>query len=151
MSVRKRLSPFPSANDIELAHEGKRVLRELLKNNAPCYSVEVLSSDGESNVIQLPAIAFSLLAEALHEISNGSSVKVMPQQPELTTQEAGDALNVSRPFLIKLLESGQIPFHRVGTHRRIKHKDIIDLRLTAIIKNKKPIDMKNYENKKRLK
>lgn len=131
MSVRKSPSLFPSANDIELAHEGKRVLRELLKNNAPCYSVKVLSSDGESNVIQVPAIAFSLLAETLHEISNGSSVKVMPQQPELTTQEAADALNVSRPFLIKLLESGQIPFHRVGTHRRIKHKDIIEFTLNG--------------------
>ena len=127
MSVRKSPSPFPSANDIELAHEGKWILRELLKNNAPCYSVEVLSSDGESNVIQLPAIDFSLLAEALHEISNGSSA----QQPELTTQEAADALNVSRPFLIKLLESGQIPFHRVGAHRRIKHKDIIEFTLNG--------------------
>lgn len=131
MSVRKSSSPFPSANDIELAHEGKRVLRELLNNNAPCYSVEVLSSDGESNVIQLPAIAISLLAEALNEISHGNAVKVKPQQLELTTQGAADALNVSRPFLIKLLESGQIPFHRVGTHRRIKHKDIIEFTLNG--------------------
>lgn len=149
MSTHKNVNSPPSASDIELAHEGKQVLRELLSDNPSSYSIKVIRNDAESKVIQLPAIAISLLADALNEISNGSSAKVIPQQPELTTQEAADALNVSRPFLIKLLESGHIPFHRVGTHRRIKHKDIIEFTLNG--DNKKPIDMKNYEDKKRLK
>ena len=126
MSTHKNVNTPPSANDIELAHKGKQVLRKLLSDNASSYSIELINSDGEPKVIQMPAVAISLLADALNEMSNGSSVKVIPQQPELTTQEAADALNVSRPFLIKLLESGQIPFHQVGTHRRIKHKDIIE-------------------------
>lgn len=50
----------------------------------------------------------------------------MAHQSELTTQEVAGTLNVSRPFLVKLLKEVDIPFHKVGTHRRIKHKDIID-------------------------
>jgi excisionase family DNA binding protein len=58
-------------------------------------------------------------------MSQGSGVSIIPIQAELTTQEVADLLNVSRLFVIKLLESGEIPYHKVGTHRRIHFKDAI--------------------------
>jgi excisionase family DNA binding protein len=75
--------------------------------------------------IELPKAASKVLLEALAEIAKGNGVAVVPVKPELSTQEAADLLNVSRPHLIKLLERGDIPFHRLGSHRRVRLEDAL--------------------------
>jgi excisionase family DNA binding protein len=74
--------------------------------------------------IVIPQTAFSLLSDILSNMADGKSVSVIPIETEITTQQAADILHVSRPFIVKLLETGEIPFFKTGTHRRILLKDI---------------------------
>ena len=83
----------------------------------------LVDPDGER--IPVPASVHQLLATVVHELARGNAVTITPVHAELTTQQAADLINVSRPFLIHLLESGAIPFHRVGTHRRVRLQDVM--------------------------
>jgi len=75
--------------------------------------------------IQVPPEVVEVLMQALNAAAKGSKVTVIEQEEDLTTVQAARQLNVSRPFLIKLLEEGKIPFHKVGTHRRVKSGDLL--------------------------
>ena len=99
--------------------------------------VRVVEDDGAELVV--PRGAVELLARILAHMANGHSVSVVPERAELSTQPAADLLNVSRPYLIGLLESGEIEFRKVGTHRRVqagsllayKHRDDMRRRAAA--------------------
>jgi excisionase family DNA binding protein len=80
---------------------------------------------GRGETVTIPKAAFRLFVAILTEMANGNAVRIIPHQAELTTQEAAELLNVSRPYLVRLLDDKRIPFHRVGTHRRILFKDVM--------------------------
>ena len=84
---------------------------------------KLITPSGET--IELPHSVFGVLARVVREMARGNAVKVMPIHAELTTQEAAELLNVSRPFLISLLEKGEIAYRKVGTHRRIRLEDLL--------------------------
>jgi excisionase family DNA binding protein len=73
----------------------------------------------------LPRQALALLRDLLSEMAQGNAVTIVPTHAELTTQEAANILNVSRPYLIKLLEEGEIAHHKVNKHRRIRFDDLM--------------------------
>ncbi|MCB9786938.1 MAG: helix-turn-helix domain-containing protein [Deltaproteobacteria bacterium] len=75
--------------------------------------------------ISLPREALELFVEVLGQMANGNAVTVVPVHAELTTHQAAEILNVSRPFLIGLLDAGKMPFRMVGTHRRIRFTDLM--------------------------
>jgi excisionase family DNA binding protein len=74
--------------------------------------------------IRIPKSALKLLARILKEISLGNPISIVPIATELTTQSAAEFLGCSRPHIVKLLEDGEIPFTKVGRHRRIKYEDV---------------------------
>jgi len=83
------------------------------------------SADG-AQVIELPEPLFDMLRQVADALSNGKGVTVAPQESKLTTQSAADFLGMSRPTLVKLLESGEVPFELVGRHRRVTLRDLVE-------------------------
>jgi excisionase family DNA binding protein len=86
----------------------------------------LVSRDGEA--IELPDGIQSLLVTIVENLRAGNGVSVIPLHAELTTVQAAELLNVSRPYLIKQIEAGEIPHHMVGTHRRLKLVDVLSYR-----------------------
>ena len=111
-------------SDEELALRAARRIGEFLTTHPGAGPVTIQGELAGDDALVVPREAAVLLAKILGFLANGEGVNVMPDSAELTTQQAAEFLNVSRPYLIKLLESGQIPFRLVGTHRRIKFRDL---------------------------
>jgi excisionase family DNA binding protein len=85
----------------------------------------VVTDSEQMEPIELPAGAVSLLMEILEAMAAGRGVTIIPENAELSTVQAAEVLNVSRPFLIKLLEDGAIPHRKVGKHRRVRMEDVM--------------------------
>ena len=115
----------PTGEMSALAADASRRLFRLIGANARETYVVVRFESAPDEPVVLPAAAVRLLGALLTELAKGNAVTLMPHHAELTTQEAADLLNVSRPFLVSLLESGQLPFHKVGTHRRVRFSDLM--------------------------
>lgn len=115
----------PTAADALLARESaRRLATELAKANG-AVQLRVGEPNGMSEPVTIPTAAFRLLVTILAEMASGHAVRLIPHHAELTTQEAAELLNVSRPYVVRLLDEGHMPSHRVGTHRRVLFKDVI--------------------------
>jgi excisionase family DNA binding protein len=84
------------------------------------------SPDGQE--LELPTSIYKVLVAAVAAMAQGNAVSIVPVHHELTTQQAADLLNVSRPHLVKLLDSGEIPHHMTGSHRRVVFEDLMRYR-----------------------
>lgn len=115
---------LPSKEDVILAQETSRKLAAYMQPQQ-VLNLKIQDQEGNEESIGLPPAAVRLLLDMLEQMANGNAISLLPIHAELTTNQAADLLNVSRPYLIKLLEKGDIPFHRVGSHRRVKAKDIL--------------------------
>jgi excisionase family DNA binding protein len=111
-------------HDEELALRAARRIGEYLTTHPGTDPVTIQGELAGDDALVVPREAAVLLAKILAFLATGEGVNVMPYAAELTTQQAAEFLNVSRPYLIKLLESGEIPFRLVGTHRRIRFHDL---------------------------
>jgi excisionase family DNA binding protein len=116
---------LPDRRESELAQRGQHQLAAYLSTKLETQRISIVGEDDKTHTIELPTSAMTLLVDILGELAVGNAVQIVPVQAELTTQEAANILNVSRPHMVKLLEQGHLPFHKIGRHRRILFADLM--------------------------
>ena len=117
---------IPDESDTQLAKDSSRILATHVSSHQATQQIKLVDEDGSEQEVLLPATAFQLLVDILSQMARGNAVTLTPIHAELTTQEAADLLNVSRPFVVKLIESEELPCRLVGRHRRIRFEDVMD-------------------------
>jgi excisionase family DNA binding protein len=115
----------PSEADALLARESSRRLATRKLGRRTSVLIQVLDEGEEAETVAVPASALRLFLHLLTEMSQGNAVTLIPTHAELTTQQAADLLNVSRPYLVKLLDEGEIPGRTVGKYRRVRFDDLM--------------------------
>jgi excisionase family DNA binding protein len=123
MTALAHRQPPPSVQEAALARSSGQSLARLIRKNRP-LTLKVTGADKEQP-IELPPGAALLLMDILEAMAAGRGITLIPENAELTTVQAADVLNVSRPFLIKLLEEKALPCRKVGAHRRIRMEDVM--------------------------
>lgn len=133
MQTKNESKPVPLAisesdqNDIQALYE------RFAKSQA-----KLVGPDGRSQ--RLPESLYAFLVQLIADLQAGKSVSIIQSQATLTTVEAANMLGVSRQFLVKLLDTGQIPHHKVGTHRRIYMRDLLKYKATRDGVRRKTLD-----------
>jgi excisionase family DNA binding protein len=117
----------PGDVDAGIADRAARRIRDYLTGNPDEDAISVDAEiGGIEEALVLPRQAVIMFAQMLAMLAAGQGVQIMPDNAMLTTQQAADSINVSRPYLIGLLERGEIPYEKVGTHRRIAFAALLD-------------------------
>ncbi len=120
----KREPTLPTTEEAMLAQKPGRALARHL-DGQKTLNVQILD-DAAPETVRLPGSAVRLLLDVLTQMAEGNAVTLIPYHAELTTQQAADLLNVSRQcFIDELLNKGKIKYRKVGTHRRVRFKDLM--------------------------
>lgn len=117
----------PTTEERAAASTAARALSRL-SSGSTSIRIQPEREEGQAEEIEpitLPANIFRVLIKLLVEMGNGNAVAIVPVSAELTTQQAADLMNVSRPHLISLLDKGELNFRMVGTHRKLKARDVL--------------------------
>lgn len=113
----------PSPQDAAIARASGQLLSRFARPHRP-LTLRVRDAD-QDQPLELPTGAVELLMDILEAMAAGRGVTLIPENAELTTVQAAEILNVSRPFLIRLLDENVIPHRKVGKHRRIRMEDVM--------------------------
>lgn len=126
----------PSDEDRQIAAESSRQLAALIGRGD---KAQIRIIDGDED-ITVPVSAMRMLVDILAHMADGEAMALISQYAELTTQQAADFLNVSRPFFVKLLEEGKLEFHKVGSHRRVYFRDLVEYKEQSMDERRKILD-----------
>ena len=127
---------LPTEQDAALARTSSRLLAACIGHGA---TARLRVIDGQDE-IEVPVAALRMLVDILANMAEGNAISLVPIHAELTTQQAADFLGVSRPHLVGLVDKGEIPHHKVGTHRRIFFRDLLAYRKERIGQSKAALD-----------
>lgn len=134
-----RTSPpptLPTEQEAKLARESSRLLAACIGHGERAR-LKVIDGNQE---VDVPVSALRMLVDILAQMADGNAVTIVPYHAELTTQQAADFLNVSRPHLVGLLERNELPYRKVGSHRRILFKDLVEFQQRSRVERKKALD-----------
>ena len=137
MTLAHRQLP-PSAHEAAMARASRQVLSPFARRKRPLMLR--VREKGQEKPLELPAGAVAMLVDILEAMAVGRGMTLIPENAELTTVQAADILNVSRPFLIKLLDENALPHRKVGKHRRIRVEDVIAYKATIDREREKVLD-----------
>ena len=126
-AVQGSVPPSVSPRDMEMARLAQKCIVEAL-DRSKAVSIRLVCDDEGLPPVEVPPNALRLIGQLLAAMSEGKAVTVMSVNQELTTVEAANYLNVSRPFVIKEIEAGRLPCRMVGTHRRVEFVDLVEYR-----------------------
>lgn len=132
---RKPLVPTPAETE-----ESRQILDAVCGTRVVELAIRIKDRSGASKTLALPARVGHFVLETLSEVASGNAVRLLQIRRELTTHEAAELLNVSRTFLIGLLEKGVMPFRLVGSHRRIALVDLLAYMAKANVQRKQALD-----------
>ena len=124
--------------EVALSSGALNWLRQSIERGEPVFLS--CKAEGSACAVELPSSAVALLQQALELLEAGKGAALIPIHAELTTRQAADLLNVSRTFLIKLLDEGSIAYHKVGRHRRIRREDVLRYRSDLRGKRREVLD-----------
>ena len=127
----------PTDEEARVASQAAALMASALSDRGLPFVVA--KEDGHTEV-RLPPALGQLVLDVLIQIARGRMVTVLPYDASLTTKEAADLLNVSRPHLTKLLKEGAIPYHRVGSHRRVRAEDVVTYRQVRETEREEALD-----------
>lgn len=122
---REAVVPAVSQQDREMARVAQRCLMEAL-DHSRAASITLTTETGEHPSIALPPASLKVIGQILGMMSAGRPIVLMPEKQEMSTVEAANFLNVSRPFVIKEIKAGRLAYRMVGTHRRIAFSDLVE-------------------------
>ncbi|WDZ91412.1 helix-turn-helix domain-containing protein [Nocardiopsis sp. HUAS JQ3] len=120
------LSSHPNTKQIQAAASALPRIRRYLDEHHETLTPVPVTVENSQEELLLPRSAVELLASVLAHMAAGRGVSIVPDHAELTTQQAADMLNVSRPHLIGLLQAGEIAYRKVGTHRRVRADSLLE-------------------------
>lgn len=121
---------------LRLAKENSEILKQYIKDHGSA-SLKLIGAGGKE--IALPDSILRLVYEAMVSAASGKRLRLVEEDEEVSPEKAAEFLQVSRPYLVRLLDNGDIPFHFVGTHRRITMSDLIEYKRRRKIKSKEAL------------
>lgn len=136
-TVEDRQMPIEAA---EKERQGVTELRDFMAKQRITSRRQALLQSPDGDVLGIPTSIYKVLVAAVAAMAQGNAVSIVPIHHELTTQQAAELLNVSRPHLVKLLETGVIPHHKTGSHRRIYFQDLMRYRDLRDAQRRKALD-----------
>lgn len=139
MRISAKKLRIPTPEESKVAGE---VLQKLTSHLSRARNVDLTLSASKRNVehVPIPERAVEMLAEILRQMAAGNAIAILPVRQEITTQEAAELMNVSRPYVVALVEKGELPCHKVGSHRRIPLAALLAFKAKADAERDKALD-----------